>query len=184
MNIQGIVISIVTIGTASISAYSLFSKTGLEKIFMTEEQKVIQKLFAYLLLIAYTTFLFPFLYVMWSIGVENKNIISINWNRVTTITILTFFISAFIVLVCIEKIKNFVIKEKNMYKVEIENIGELYLIKMLNKEICICTDDPHTDLESTLGKTILIKVEDLVKLPIIKEKFTLPPRSVYQKLLK
>ncbi len=183
MNIPGILVSIIALCIGLISGYSLLYKTDFEQVFMTTEQKLKQKLIMYVLLIGYTTFLFPFLYIMGSISINNSDQFSIDWNKTISIAITTFFISSFIVLVCIKKIKNFVVKEKTMYKVDVESIGEVYLIKMFDKEICICALDAHTDLENLSDKIFLIKMDDLMKLPILKEKIALPPRSNYQKFL-
>lgn len=183
MNIPGFLASIIGICIVLISGYSLLYKTDFEKVFMTTEQKLKQKLVMYVLLIGYTTFLVPFLYIMCNISINNSDQFSIDWNKTISIAITTFFTSSFIVLVCIKKINNFVIKEKTMYKVDVEDIGEVYLIKMFDKEICICSLDANTDLENLSEKIFLIKMDDLMKLPILKEKIPLPTRSIYQKLL-
>ncbi len=81
-----------------------------------------------------------------------------------------------------EIITNLLIKNKIMLKVSIENLGEVYIIKMFDPATCICSKDAHVDLNDSSHPIYLVRMEDLIKLPITKEIVVIPPKKFYQKL--
>lgn len=180
MSMQGVIALLISISGLWFAGYVLLSKTSFEEVFMTTEQKMKQRLFAVLVAVLYFTILFPLLYVTW----ECLEITSINWSMVSSIALNTFVISLVILGRVIKTIANFITKEKIMYKVTIDGLDEMYLIKMLDREICICSPNASVDLNDLSEETFLIKMNDLMKLPILKENFPLPPLSTYQKFLK
>lgn len=57
---------------------------------------------------------------------------------------LVIFICCLISLGTIEKVvQNFFIKHHFKYKVTINNFGDVYILRMMNQEICICSKDPN-----------------------------------------
>ncbi|WP_223638888.1 hypothetical protein [Planococcus sp. 4-30] len=182
MSIQGVIALLISICGIGFAGFSLLSKTAFEEVFMTTEQKIKQRLFALLAAVLYFTVLFPFLYVAWGIVVNNVELASINWELATSIAVNTLVISAFILGIGMKKVSNFITKEKTMYKVNIADLGEVYLIKMLDRETCICSPEADLDLDDLSEETFLVKMDDLMKLPILKEIVPVPTRSIYQKL--
>ncbi|MGN7854365.1 hypothetical protein [Exiguobacterium sp. 22311] len=182
MSIQGIIALVISIGGIGFAGFSLLSKTAFEEVFMTTEQKIKQRLFGLLAAVLYFTVLFPFLYVAWGIVVNDLELAWINWELATGIAVNTLVISAAILGIGMKKVGNFITKEKTMYKVNIEGLGELYLVKMLDRETCIFSSDAHLDLDDLSEETFLVKMDDLMKLPILKEVVPVSTRSIYQKL--
>ena len=68
------------------------------------------------------------------------------------------------------------------YKVNIADLGEVYLIKMLDRETSICSPEADLGLDDLSEETFLVKMDDLMKLPILKEIVPVPTRSIYKKL--
>ncbi|MCJ1908435.1 hypothetical protein [Planococcus ruber] len=182
MSIQGIIPLLIALVGTGFAGFSLVSKTAFESIFMTTEQKMKRQLFTLLGAVLYFTFLFPFLYVAWGTGVKHLEFAAINWERATAITLYSLVISALIMGIVVKRVGNFVIKEKIMYKVDFPDLGEMYLIKMLDRETCIFSTDKHLNLEDPSEAPFLVKMEDLMKLPILKESVPVPNRNFYQKL--
>lgn len=182
MSIQGGITLLITIVGIGFAGFSLLSKTAFEEIFMTTEQKIKQRLFALLAAVLYFTVLVPFLYVAWGTGVNDLEFAAVNWERTTGIAVYSMIISAFIFGIGVKRVGNFITKEKIIYKVDIPDLGEVYLIKMLDREICICSKDAHLNLNDPSEETFLVKMDDLMKLPLLKESIPVPTRNVYQKL--
>ena len=182
MSIQTSIPLLITIVGVGFAGLSLLSKTAFEGVFMTTEQKIKQRLFAVLAAIFYFTIFVPFLYVAWGTGIKNLEFTAVNWERTTALAVYSMIISAFIFGIGIKKVNNFMAKEKIMYKVDIPGLGGLYLIKMLDRETCIFSANAHLNLEDPSEETFLVKMDDLMKLPILKESVPVPTRSVYQKL--
>lgn len=182
MSIQGIITLLITLVGVGFAGFSLLSKTAFEGIFMTPEQKMKRRLFALLAAVFYFTILAPFLYILWGTVVNHLELAAINWELATGIAVNTMVISAFILGIVVKRVGNFITKEKTMYKVDIPGLGEMYLIKMLDRETCIFSPDAHLNLEDPSEAPFLVKMDDLMKLPILKESVPAPTRSVYQKL--
>lgn len=182
MSIQGSITLLITLVGIGFGGLSLLSKTAFEGVFLTTEQKIKQRLFALLAAIFYFTICVPFLYVVWGTSVNNLEFAAVNWERTTALAVYSMIISAFIFGIGIKRVSNFITKEKTMYKVNIPGLGEMYLIKMLDRETCIFSTDAHLNLEDPSEETFLVKMDDLMKLPILKESVPVPTRSVYQKL--
>lgn len=182
MNIQGGIALLITIVGIGFVGLSLLFKTDFEGVFMTTEQKIKKRLFALLAVVFYFTVLIPFLYVAWGTGVNDLEFAAVNWERTTAIAVYSMIISAFIFGIGLKTVGNFIAKEKTMYKVDIPGLGEMYLIKMLDQETCIFSTNAHLNLEDPSEDPFLVKMDDLMKLPILKESIPLPTRSVYQKL--
>lgn len=54
---------------------------------------------------------------------------------------------------------------------------------MMNEEICICSKDPNADFLKNDVESILVKLDDLIHKPLIKEKHEIPKKSFWQRLL-
>lgn len=114
--------------------------------------------------------------------IEDLEYEAIDWSLVIIIAISTFMVSFVLFIFYAKPIGNFLIKEKAMYKVYLEELGELYIIKMLDHETCIYSYDAHINLNNLGSQIYLVKMGDLIKLPLSKEIVTIPSRSFYKKL--
>lgn len=182
MKTSAIIALIVSLSAGIIPGISLISKTKFESTFMTTEQ-ILKKRFLIILSAAlYLGFLLSFFYVLVSYFIKGLSYDSIKWSIAISIAIITFIVSFVFSIFYAKPISNFVIKEKAMYNVCLEGLGKLYIIKMLDHETCICSYDAHTNLNNLGTQIYLVKMEDLIKLPLSKEIVTIPSRSFYKKL--
>lgn len=182
MAIPALTTAIVSLLTLLLPSMALLSKTSFEINFMTTEQILKKRLFDTLGIILYISFLFPFMYIMWSIYVKNLDFRAIDWVFTLSISIITFLISSVFFTFYTKPIQNILIKNRRMYKVDLDDLGELYIIKMLDHETCICSPDPNIDLDNSNSQIYLVKMENLMKIPILKETVSLPSISIYKKL--
>lgn len=182
MNIQGLIALIISIGGLIFAGHVLLSKSSFEQVFMTPEQISKQRIYAVLGGTLYFTFLVPALYIGWTNIINTKEIDLINWDTVKIIAVNTFIISLVFLGGIIKVIRNFVAKTDIKYKVVTKDLGELFLIKMLDKDICICSKSAQIDLNNTTEEIYLIKIDDFTKLPLIREEVAIQNRSIYQKI--
>lgn len=183
MSIQSIVTVAILLCTLVFSGIVLLSKTTFESMFMTSEQILKKRLFDIFGITIYFSLLIPFFYVMWKFIVFDLSFSSIDWSTCVLIGISTFLITFIFLLFYAKPLRNFIVKEKIVYKVKIEDLGELYIIKMLDKETCICSFNAHTNLDDLKDQIYLIKIDNLIKTPITRESITIPVQSFYKKLL-
>lgn len=177
------IISVVTffIGIA-VSGKALLSKSELEQVFLTHEQKI--KMYYYKLfgLSGLIAFLVGDLYILWSLTINKKTAETANWSFAFALA-LVIFICGLISLGTIEKIvQNFFVKHHFKYKVNLIDYGEVYILRMMNAEICICSKDPNADFIKTDVESVLVKLDGLIQTPFIKEKIDKPHKSFWQKV--
>lgn len=182
MKTSAIIALIISLSAGIIPAISLVSKTKFESTFMTTEQVLKRRFLITLSAALYLSFLLSFLYALVSYFIKDFKYASIDWPITIIIAISTFMFSFVFFIFYAKPISNFLIKEKAIYKVYLEGLGELYIIKMLNHETCICSYDAHINLDDLDTQIYLVKMEDLIKLPLSKEIVTLPTRNFYKKL--
>ncbi|WP_335571810.1 hypothetical protein [Neobacillus vireti] len=53
----------------------------------------------------------------------------------------------------------------------------------MNEQLCICSKDPNADFIQHNVESILVKVEDLIEKPFIREKHEIPKRPFWKKVL-
>lgn len=182
MTISALLTAIVSLSAILLSSMALLSKTSFEIYFMTTEQILKKRLFDTLGIVLYLSFLSPFIYIVWNIYVKKLEFGAINWRFTLSISITTFLISSVLILFYAKPVRNIMIKDRIMYKVNLDDLGELYIIKMLDQETCICSPNSNIDLNDSNSQIYLIKMDNLMKIPILKEIVPLPPTSIYKKL--
>lgn len=163
-----------------ISGKALLSKTGLEQVFFTHEQKIKTYLLKLIGVSLLTAFLVGDLYVLWNLTFRN-NIETTNWNYAFGLSIIVFIFSIIFYRSIDKIIKTFFKKHHFKFKVNLEKIGEVYIVRMMNKEICICSKDPNAEILKN-EDFILVKLEDLIQTPFIKEKIATPKISIWEKI--
>lgn len=182
MKVSAIIALIISLPAVIISGMSLLSKTNFESIFLTHDQLLKKRYLSMGELAFSITYLATLIYVLWIVFVFKLNYESIDKTKIILIAMSIFFISWILLILCSNFLTNLLVKNKTMYKVSIEGLGDVYILKMLNHETCICSKDAHANLNNLNHQIHLIRIEDLIKLPITKEVVTLPSRSFYQKL--
>jgi hypothetical protein len=177
-------ISIITVIIGlSVSGKALLSKSELEQVFLTHEQKI--KLYYYKLfgLSGLIALLVGDIYILWSLTIDDKTLETSNWSFAFALSFV-IFISCMISLgTLVRVIRNFFIKHHLKYKVNVTNIGEVYILRMMNKEVCICSKDPNADFMRNDVETILVKLDDLIQKPFMKEKLEVPKTTFWQRIL-
>lgn len=155
----------------------------MEQVFLTHEQKI--KLY-YIKLISLSgliAFLVADLYILWSLTFKGKTAETANWTFAIALSFVVF-ICCLISLGTIEKvIQNLLMKSHYKYKVTLDKIGEVYILKMMNEQLCICSKDPNADLYRNDMESILVRLEDLIQQPLIREEIQVPGRPIWKKLL-
>lgn len=182
MKISAIIAIILSLSAGIIPALSLVSKSKFESTFMTTEQNLKRYFFILLSASIYLGGLSSLFYVVISYFNVDFKYVSINWSNAGFFGLFIFIISFSFSALYAKSISNFFIKEKTVYKVCLDDLGELYIIKMLDHQTCICSYNVHADLDSLDSQIYLIKMEDLLKLPLSEEVVTKEPRSFLQKL--
>ncbi|WP_047392529.1 hypothetical protein [Exiguobacterium sp. s168] len=182
MKLSAIIALIISLPAVIISGISLLSKTNFESIFLTHDQLLKKRYLSMGEMAFYITYIVTFIYILWMVFVSKSNYGSIDKTN-TFLIAMSIFFSSWILLILYSKfLTNLLVKNKTMYKVSIEGLGYVYILKMLNHETCICSKDAHANLNDLNHQIHLVRIEDLIKLPITKEVVTLPSQSFYKKL--
>ncbi|WP_214749260.1 hypothetical protein [Exiguobacterium sp. E.VS.2] len=176
--VSAIIVFIFSLLPLFVSGMSLLSNTNFERRFLTDDQLLKKRYLSMGELAFYLTYILTFIYTLWVIFVSE----SLNMTNTILIFIGVFFITWILLMLYREIITNLLIKNKIMLKVSIENLGEVYIIKMFDPATCICSKDAHVDLNDSSHPIYLVRMEDLIKLPITKEIVVIPPKKFYQKL--
>ncbi|MED1471783.1 hypothetical protein [Bacillus salipaludis] len=185
MGITAIISTLTVVIGLIISGRALISKTELEKLFFTNEQKI--KMYYYKLvgLSGLISILVGDLYILWNITFGTKTGEKANWGFAIALTFV-IFICCLISLGNLERVvQNFFIKSHIKFKVNLENIGDVYVLRMLKEDICICSKDPNADYNKNDLESgyILVKLDDLINKSFIKEKHEKSNMSIWEKLL-
>ncbi|MCM3729888.1 hypothetical protein M3226_30660 [Neobacillus cucumis] len=162
---------------------ALLSKSELEQAFLTQEQLIKLGLYRLISLSAFIGVLAADLYFMWSLMFRGKKYETTDWNYVLGLGIAWFIFGLMFVSMFTTIIVPVFAKYHFKYKVHIPGTGDVYIHKMMNPEVCICSKDPHQDINQDDSETYLFSFSDIQKLPIIKKKFQRPQTKI-QRFLK
>lgn len=166
-----------------VSIKALVSKSDLEQIFLTHEKILKMKFYRLIGLSAAIAILLPDIYFIWCLIYQGKTFQTVNWNFIIGLVFLIFLFS----LMCLSILKSIIIgifaRYHYMYKVNIDDIGDVYILKMLNQSVCICSKDPNSNIKQDDSESYLIGLDLLMKKPLIKIKIQRPQNSI-QKLIK
>ncbi|WP_214770844.1 hypothetical protein [Exiguobacterium sp. s133] len=182
MKSSAIIALIISLPAVIISGISLLSKTNFESIFLTHDQLLKKRYLSMGEAAFYIAYLATIIYILWMIFVTKLNYESIDKTNTIVIALILFFTFWVLLILYSKLLTNLLVNNKTMYKVSIEGLGDVYILKMLNHETCICSKDAHANLDDLNHQIHLVRIEDLIKLPITKEVVTLPSQSFYQKL--
>jgi hypothetical protein len=166
-----------------VSGKAMLSKSELEQVFLTHEQKIkmyYYKLFGLSSLIAIFG---GYLYLLWNLTINKNTTETVNWGFVIGLSFVVFICCLISLGTVIQIFQNIIIKHHYKYKVSLDNIGDVYILRMMDKDICICSKDPNADFLTNNVESILIKLDDLIQKPLIKEKLEIPKMSFWQKIM-
>jgi hypothetical protein len=161
----------------------LISKSDLERVFLSPEQTTLMNFFRLIGISASIGILVADIYYVWFSFYEGKTTETIEWNFIAALGLVVFVLCLCFLDVFKKILFVFFARYHYKYKVNIENLGEVYIHKMMNAEVCICSKDPNSDIKKDDSESLLIRLEDLMKKPIIKIKVQ-RPQTVIQKLFK
>lgn len=174
---------IITLAGTIIPINALNSKSTLSRTFFTDEQKLKVKY--------YNTFMFSLIiafavaYSAIMLRVNTKVDYQIEMIDITfslEIATWTFVTLLLITSPVMKWIDNFFIKTHIKYKViPSEEIGEVYILRMHDKDTCICSKDPNTESFEE-GKYVLISTQDILGKNLVEEILSKPSRSFLSKL--
>lgn len=178
MKISAIIAFIFSLPPLIVYGMSLISKSHFESVFLTDDQ-LLKKRFLSIGEFAFgLAYLLTFFYILWKLFISE----TIDMTSTVLIFLGIFLITWILSILYRRMITDLLIKNKTMLKVSIENLGEVYIIKMFDSTTCICSKDAQVDLNESNDPIYFVRIEDLIKSPITKEKIALPTRSIYQKL--
>jgi hypothetical protein len=153
---------------------ALTAKTRVEMELLTTENKIKAKYYSIIGLSFALSFLICDIYLI----IKNFSNSEVSWTYIVTLFVVLFIGFLFFIGGTISFISNIFIKHHYKIKINIEDIGEVYIIKMLNENICLCSRDPNIELKGGNGEYIAIKLEDITKREIVVEKIVKPERKI------
>lgn len=172
------------VGGVVIAGSALNSRSGLERAFFTHEQKTKAYFYNLLVLSGLFSFSFTFLLILLSnFRITTESSLELSWSPVALIWITLFIFFMLVLEFTIKTIDSFFIKHHYKYKVFIPSIGEVYIISMLNEDICICSTDANINLKPSNQISYLIEKNTILLSALTKEKISKPDRSFVKKLV-
>lgn len=101
------------------------------------------------------------------------------------IAIFTFLTSVFVADRIANLIQNFKINYHYKLRVNVPSVGTVYVIRMLDRETCICSKDPNLGYKGSKStkNSYLIPKEDIMKLPLTITKQTKPKKTFFEKFM-
>ncbi|KAB2329431.1 hypothetical protein [Bacillus mesophilum] len=166
---------IFTISGALMGVNTLNAKTSIGRSLMTDEQRIKVKYYNYIqisILLATTA-----TFIMASHTLPNDISTFIG---VFLINLALFLLA---VPVIIMWIVNFCFKSHYKYKFHHDDLGDLYIIRMLDQETCICSTDANLMYTEDPNEYYLIPLEKVKDKKLIQEKITKPNRKFWQNLM-
>ncbi|MDQ0427695.1 NhaP-type Na+/H+ and K+/H+ antiporter [Planomicrobium stackebrandtii] len=135
-------------------------------------------------MLSFIIFIEAFCIIMLFSGIENE---VIDFNYVVAVFILSLLIalvSFLLVGKIIKVVQNFRIKSHYKFQIVLPEVDSdnLYIIRMYNKDICICSKDPNSEINEESEKTYLIPLEDIMKKELTKTTWPLPEMNLLQKI--
>lgn len=166
-----------------VSGQAMASKSFFEQTFLTEEQKIklrnLNLLFLSILLGSFASYIG----FVWQFSVKGQSFNQIHWEPLGVWWVFWFLCSLVFLYPLLRLIDSFFIKFHYKYKIELETIGPVYIVKMLNPETCICSKDPNVKFSEENEEFYLVKMEALTQQKLLKEKIQKPKRSVWKRII-
>lgn len=181
LNLGAIVTLILSFSSLIIQFQALLSKSELERVFMTDDQKIKRGYIRLFGISAALGFLVADLYYLWCVTFRGANVGMLNWPMITGMGVTVFALSL-ILYGPLEKIGRYIFERNHVrYKYEDRELGMIYITKMMNSEVCICCTDSTGDLNQNSTGTYLIKLDDIMKEQLIREEVP-KAKNIFRKL--
>lgn len=180
MKITTVIALITLIMSTMIPALALLSKSRVEKVFLTGEQAIKYYFYSLLTLSFCFSVLITDVYFMWIFLIEKTHY---PWSVWASIFIISFFFIMLLAHNLLKSLNKFAIRYHHKYKFKIDSIGFVYIIKMLNDSTLLCSKEPNAEFIKGFDSYLIIKVDELNKKQLIKEKIFKPERTFWQKLI-
>lgn len=185
----GFVPVIIIILASIINLIALNSKTEVGRAFLTDEQKTKVYyfnlvMFSFVISIAFLSFFISYQDTkLDGEATTNSEILA----QGLLIALFIFIVLLFMLGRVAKWHQNYRVKYHYKYKVDIPDIGTVYIIRMLNKDVCICSEDPNFEFRGSKDKkrrkkkTFLIPFDDILKQPLVKVKVTKSKQTNFEK---
>lgn len=160
-----------------VSGKELWEKTQVEKIFLTPRLKIIHQFTISIVSAIYITFLISYFYLVIQIYFMKIKWEHLEWGNLMSICLFWFIVILVGTNPLIKTIRYLLIPYHVKYKLSFDDYGELYLIKMIDSEICICAKNPDLDLDNASDEFILLKKEDLMKVKLKRVEVDKPVKN-------
>lgn len=165
----------------------LNSKPLISQAFFTDEQKLKVYLYNLIMFSIILAFIGVVLFMtLKNSGINNQSELDAEiLVQGLGIAIITFLISVFIVGHLARWFQNFRMKYHYKFRVDIPSVGPVYVISMLDKEVCICSKDPNLGYRGSKStkSSYLIAKEDIMRLPLTITKQTKPKKTKLEKFI-
>ncbi|RLQ84915.1 hypothetical protein [Planomicrobium sp. Y74] len=172
------------IGGIVLTGSALNSRSDLERVFFTHEQKTKAYFYNLLILSGLFSFSITFLTLLFESSIAKGKGIPDEILTLAVYSWIGLFIFFMIFLgFIVDLIDNLFIKHPYKYKVSIPELGEVYILSMLNDEICICSADANINLKASDQESVFIEKNTIIKHPLVKEKILKPEKSFLRKLI-
>lgn len=123
--------------------------------------------------------------ISWNVYIKKgTTILEMNdWSSTIAFAIIIFVCCLFSLGSVLRLIEKVFIKHHFKYKVNLTNVGEVYILGMMNSDVCICSKDPNANWEMSNEASFLINLDSVMQQPLIKVKILKPQQSFIQKLI-
>lgn len=183
--VSGIIALLVTVFGLTINLNSLNSKTDIGEVLLTDEQKLkvyYYRKFMLSLILAFEAFcIFTFVALLLDAGQTELT------SKIIGSALATAFGVFLLCLASLDKLaqlyQNFFIKDHYKFRVTLSGIGDVFIIRMLNAETCICSKDPNAGFKENSKRIYLIPIQDIMREPLLKTKHPKLPKTLKQKIL-
>ncbi|MGM0897911.1 MAG: hypothetical protein ACQEV0_08425 [Bacillota bacterium] len=166
-----------------VSVNALDKKTDISQALFTDEQKMkvhYYRLFMLSSLISLEAFVIPILFLIKSGDFKTMT------DPSTLVSLLFFSLTIFVLcLLSLGRIakwfQNFFVTKHFKYQITLSNRKKVYIIRMLNPEICICSEDPNAGFSKNIDDTYLVPIDRIIEKLLIRKEFPKPTKTFIQK---
>lgn len=185
MGITTVISTITLLVGLIVSGKALISKSEIEQVFLTNEQKIKMYYYKLFSLSGLIALFIGDLLIVWEVTIHKKTASGANWGLTAAVSSIVFIFCLLFLGTVIRITYNMFVKHYYMYRVRLNEVGDVYILRMMNEEICICSREPIENIDDrNIGQFILINLSDIIQKPLIKERHLIPQRSIWQKLFK
>lgn len=162
----------------------LNEKSEIGQVFLTDEQKTKVYFYNLFMLSLILGTLSALIYLMIHLDMSNdKSVFNSEELSLAVALAIGVFLFCIISLGRLAKlVNNFFVKYHYKFKVNLPGIGDAYILRMLNTEVCICSKNPSSEFKVSSKKYYLVSVNSIMERPLSKIKLRKPKQSVFQKL--